>query len=144
MVEEEQSFPSPPMWKGKWKDPNAPPDVGSRRLLRRDLERAGAEPPGWAEEADEVEEHEWGEEPLLGPLSGSRRLLGGSSLGSELSATLPSEDGEWIKERGPAVPTALHSVPSAGYRRTGHMCSGSNIEFFNLAVPAAGPGYAER
>jgi hypothetical protein len=142
------------MWKGKWKDPNAAPDVGSRRLLRQELWRSGVEVSEGEEEeeggeaAEKVAERAWeeaGEEGLLGWLPGGRRLQGGSSLGDELSATLPSEDGEWIRERGPAPPTALHSLPSAGYRRSGHMCAPlSKIEFFNLAVPAAGPGYAER
>ena len=38
----------------------------------------------------------------------------------------------------------LHVRSHAGYLDSHHMCGGSNIELFNLAVPAAGPGYAER
>lgn len=38
----------------------------------------------------------------------------------------------------------LHVTASAHYEETGHMCSKSHISFTSLAVPAAGPGYAER
>lgn len=38
----------------------------------------------------------------------------------------------------------LHVRSHAGYLASHHMCGGSNIQLFNLAVPAAGPGYAER
>jgi hypothetical protein len=35
-------------------------------------------------------------------------------------------------------------VANPHYEESGHICSGSNIKLMTLAVPAAGPGYAER
>eukprot|EP00798_Chlamydomonas_sp_ICE-L_P016900 gene16900-23176_t len=61
-------------------------------------------------------------------------------LNAELPASEPAEGK--VLDCGPAT-DALHSQASAYYRSMGHSCSGSHMEMFSLAVPAAGPGYAE-
>jgi hypothetical protein len=38
----------------------------------------------------------------------------------------------------------LHGVEYRHYEETGHMCSGSHIKLYQMAVPAATPSYAER
>ncbi|GAX73476.1 hypothetical protein CEUSTIGMA_g928.t1 [Chlamydomonas eustigma] len=38
----------------------------------------------------------------------------------------------------------LHITTDPRYLATGHLCEHSHVEFINLAVPAAGPGYTER
>ncbi len=44
----------------------------------------------------------------------------------------------------PVLPQDAHVTHSGHYDETGHMCSMSRITLLSLAVPAAGPGYAER
>ena len=75
----------------------------------------------------------------------ARRRLGANnnSRSSTKGGSTPPPAEEVELMFGPP-PTELHSLPRASYRSSGHMCTASRIELVSLAVPAAGPGYAER